>query len=278
MSVIFRGLIATAAVTLALALAQGSPAQAAPRANPAHGGSRGHPALPAMVAHPGAPAATVRAAGPRAGDGDGCNPGRPNDFNTVRFDGWYRDPGSTVGGVYSDIYNYSPWVHYISSRESYVSAWTMVDYTGSPYDWAQVGWVEFPLGVRYTFDQTLGPSGGNPRTMYYGSQPVNNLTYYTTLYNNPSGYYGFYVNGKLIDKASILFTPNEGQNFGETHSAADQMPGGYDNTEDFFSTNIYYSGGWHNFAGTIADDNTSWYSYDEFNNANLSIWDNYCKD
>jgi len=212
---------------------------------------------------------------PAAGGGDGCNPGRANDYpDSTLFDGWSSDPGGTVGGVYSDIYDYSPWVHYISSTASAVVGWVMVDNTNSFYDWSQVGWLEYPLGARYTFDQTFNGSG-TPRTMMFASKPINTYHYYTVLYNNPSGYFSFQVDGSQIDKTRIDFTPNEGENYGEAKSTADQMAGGYNNPEVFKDTHVYYSGGWHAFNG-IPNATKNYYWYSELSGYTLEIWDGAC--
>jgi hypothetical protein len=212
---------------------------------------------------------------PNAGHGDGCNPGRANDYpDNNLFDGWYRIPGGTVGGVYSNIYNYSPWVHYISSTASAVVAWTMVTRNDASV-WAQVGWLEYPVGKRYTFDQTFNGSG-QPRTEMYAPDGVNTSSYYTTLYNNPSGDFGFYKDGKLIDSTHAAWTPNEGQNFGEAKSTADQMAGGYQNPETFGDTHIYYSGGWHSFNGTSAMTK-SYYGGLKIDAYTMQIWDDACR-
>ena len=45
-----------------------------------------------------------------AGGGDGCNPQRANN-GAYYFDGWSSTPSGTINGVYTEIYNYSPWVY-----------------------------------------------------------------------------------------------------------------------------------------------------------------------
>lgn len=234
----------------------------------------------ATISRPGAAAWAAR---PDAGDGDGCNPagydGRSNDYVTYRWDGWYRNPGTTVGGVYSDIYNYSPWVHDLSPTASYVAAWVMILNANNSNDFTQIGWWEYPQGVRYTFTWTNWQGESQPLYTFMSPQATNTFSYYTVLYNNPSGDFGFYVNGHLVNTNYIEFTPNAGQVSGETHTADDQMPGGYQNTEDFYSTNIYYSGGWHSFNGTpsTAGPNAgSYFGIYKVDGTGLEIWDNAC--
>jgi hypothetical protein len=257
------GLVTVVTVALPLALTQGYTAQAA--------ASPPRPYMPAVAANAAPPAPAGRiAARPDAGGGDGCNPGRTNDFRTFRFDGWERSPGTTVGGVYSDIYNYSPWVYYITSTTSYVSAWSLVD---DGYHYAQVGWIEEPHGARYVFTETFDRNGDNVR--YFSPEPINSQSYYTVLFNNTPGEFTFEVNGSVIDVSTAQFTPNDGQNYGETHSLADQMPGGYNQNEYFSNTHIWYSGAWHNFSGTPHND-SSHYGDSKPSSTEMLIWDWAC--
>ncbi len=73
-----------------------------------------------------------------------CNPGRPDGGQYVAYTaGWRRRPATTVGGVYSNVLNYSPWV-YPSGRDwPQTTGWVMVQQT-SGTNWAQVGWMEEP--------------------------------------------------------------------------------------------------------------------------------------
>ncbi len=91
-----------------------------------------------------------------------CDPGRTDDGRNY-WDGWARTPGGTVGGVGSDILNYSPWVH---ATDDSVSAWTMTA-NGSLY--AQVGWIEYPLSFRYTFTEYT-TSDGNWHRKTFGTE------------------------------------------------------------------------------------------------------------
>jgi len=46
------------------------------------------------------------------GGGDGCNPGRTNNYSTVYFSGSDDASGTlTYGGMYGNIYEYSPYVY-----------------------------------------------------------------------------------------------------------------------------------------------------------------------
>jgi hypothetical protein len=198
-----------------------------------------------------------------------CDPGRADD-GRYYFDGWYKTPGGTVGGVGSNIVNYSPWVHVTDDS---VSAWTMTA-NGSLY--AQVGWLEFPGSVRYTFTEYT-TSDHNWHRKYFGAYPLGASTRYTTLYGNTAGYFTFLVNGGQIDKEPAQFVPNNGQNYGEIHTYDDQMPGGYNLHETFRNTQIYYSGAWHAFQGTGYTSAAPFhYSTNDSGQYNLDIWDGAC--
>jgi hypothetical protein len=257
------GLVTVVALALPLALTQGYSAHAA---------SPPHPYMPAVAAKAGPPAPAARiGARPNAGGGDGCNPGRSDDFKFPRWDGWHRNPGGTVGGVYSDIYNYSPWVYYINPSNSYVSSWVMVT-NGDFY--AQVGWIEMPRGARDVFTETFDHNGDDVR--YFSPKPINSQSYYTVLFNNTPGEFTYEVNNSVIDASTASFTPNEGFVSAETHTKSDQMAGGYNQNEYFNDTHMYYSGGWHNFSGTVENDLPSDYGDSVPSGTQLLIWDRAC--
>lgn len=67
-----------------------------------------------------------------------CNPGRTDD-KIDHQDGW-SNSNVTIGGVYSDILNYSPYVanEIINGNAEYVSAWSMIKHYET-CSWAQVG-------------------------------------------------------------------------------------------------------------------------------------------
>lgn len=196
-----------------------------------------------------------------------CQPGRTNN-GTVYWDGWYRSSSGTVGGVYSDILNYSPWVE----PNNEVMAWTMLNNGGS--NWAQVGWWEYAGGTRSTFVQwTTSP--GHWSTKFWTPQSVGSYSYYTTLYGNTPGDFTFEVNGSTIDKETASFTPNDAQNYGEIHTLADQMPGGYNANEVFKATNVYI-GGWQSFSGTSTNSSSTYFGESNVSSTQRNIWDWAC--
>ncbi len=196
-----------------------------------------------------------------------CEPFRTNDGRTY-FDGWSRYPnGATVGGVYANILNYSPWVY----PNNLATAWTMLSYGGG--NWAQVGWIEYSGGVRYTVIQwTIGPN--NSRTKYLSPQSVGSTTTYTVLYNNTPGDFTFQLNGATVDKETASFGPTTGDNFGEIQTLADQMPGASQAQEVFSNAHIYV-GGWQPFSGTSQND-LPIFKVNVLSSTQTNIWDSAC--
>jgi hypothetical protein len=205
-----------------------------------------------------------------------CNPSRSNDKNHW-FDGWYRNTGATnVGGIYAGILNYSPWVYPYDGSNVGVSAWTMLTGSGSGERWAQIGWVEYPYGVRYTFVQWTNSAGSGVTTHLYSPQPVGSTTTYTTLYGNTAGDFTFEA-GSIKDLEQATFTPTGAQNFGETATLASQMPGGYNYFEEFTGAHMWINGsGWVAFNGTIDNYSSTYFGNYQSGSQVDGIWDRTC--
>lgn len=181
-----------------------------------------------------------------AGGGDGCNPGRTDNYLHFYFAQAQDTPGSPDGGVQADIYNYSPWV----AKSDYgVTGWVgLGDSTTGSY--AQIGWEEQPGSKRYTFVQFNDVPGGHFWNNLDASYPINSTHDYKTLYdpNGNSGgksgkYFTFWVDGSYITGSQYNWTPNFDQSGTEIHTQASQIPGGSSNKE-LFSSMQYYYGGW----------------------------------
>lgn len=213
--------------------------------------------------------ATSAAARPLSGGGDGCNPGRSNNYLTYYFDGAFsQDTGSsgTPGGVYASISNYSPWVSAANSGDD-SSEWVMLDQQPpSTGLWVQIGWVEFAGAQRDTFDEySLGP--GAFHDDYYAPFSINSNHTYEVTYNPNSEYaFNMEVDGNYYNDQINIFTPNDAQIFAEIHTQASQIPGGTEDTasqEPVVSNAHVYpnagtGGGWQNFDGyTQANEGTN---------------------
>lgn len=208
-----------------------------------------------------------------------CNPQRSNDYVSYRWVG-SRRAATGIGGVYASILNYSPWVYYISSTQSSVSSWTMLN-NSTGDRWAQVGWLEFPSGVRYTVVQYTRYNGGSWVTwsQLYAPQTTGTSAYYTVLYNYPQpGNYSFQVAGSTIKTATDApFSPGEAHAAAETQSLADQMPGGSSAGyhEQFYDTEIWL-GSWQAFAGTGLNSDSSRFTLNGLSTYNFETWDDAC--
>lgn len=219
-------------------------------------------------------------------DPHSVDPGRVTT-NNVYFDGWQVNGGSnTVGGVYSNIWNYDP---YVDPATDYTYAWVMLTQHHSPgvdVPLAQVGWVKWSSGLRKTMVMIHSVGGPYSEAFTDTPKPINTYTYYQVLYNNTPGYVTFWVAGTKVFSWPNWFVPNEAQVYGETHSFRSQMPGGYQSSlyyEDFFNSN-YWLGTWRPFApnAQIFADDKNGVTIPNFGHtnpttgANLSIWDRAC--
>lgn len=232
-------------------------------------------ALLTLLAWAGASPITAGA----SGGGDGCNPGRNGD-STTRWDGAGRDY-SGIGGIWGTIKVYSPYV------ANWTSGWVMLWLDGSSVEHhVQAGWDEYPGGYRYIyFEWTYNNNGSWTRTDDNPQNPSNwiNTTHnFTVLFNNPnSGEYTLYMDSGYPQKYYTYsdFTPNNGQAYGETHSAADQMAGGYNNHETFRSEQVWLPGSgwvWANLNAWSSNTSPGWYSYSKPNGSDEDIWDQKC--
>lgn len=194
-----------------------------------------------------------------------CDPGRTDDGQSY-WDGWYRY--ATATGVKSDISNYDPWVHY---SDDIVFQWTMLA-SGSLY--AQIGPIEYPFGYRYMATEYTTSDGAWHRKLYT-AQAVDSVHTYTTLFGG--GVFTFQLDGVTGSTVPAQFTPDNAQNYGETHTLDDQMPGATGKHETFRNTQIQYSGAWHAFTGSgSVNTGTAHYSSPDGGQQALDIWDGAC--
>jgi hypothetical protein len=197
-----------------------------------------------------------------------CQPsGRGNDGSHY-WTGSARYPNATVGGVYSNILNYSPWVQPGYSDFGYSMLRTA---DGAKY--AQVGWQEDAGGARYTFDEWT--HDGTWSRDHKSAYATNSHTYYTTLWGNTPGYFTFQTAGSTWETKPAQFTPNGAEIMGEVQTSASQMPGESGNHEDFTAMNIFI-GSWQAFSGDDYNSSTSWYSTSVLSTSQHQAWDKTC--
>jgi hypothetical protein len=164
----------------------------------------------------------------------------------------------------------------------------LTDQNNSGY-WAQDVWLELPGGARHTFEQLSSSTGIT--THYDAAQTINTYTIYTVLYGNAApGVFSFQYAGvtSSFKSAAYIFSPNEAEWFGETHSNADQMPGGYSSSyhyEDLNNVQLYLTGsGWtimntpfNHFIYSFPGGHGSPYGQTQTSGTNnYHIWDTRC--
>lgn len=117
------------------------------------------------------------------------DPPRTNNGQTSQ-DGWIAGPyGMTIGGVRSNMYEYTPWVQ--PGRDGTVGLSGLQNQAGG--DWAQVGWEEDPYGNRSDFYEV---ATGYVVNAYHAYPPVSpsgrpiSTWFFTTIRraSSPSGW------------------------------------------------------------------------------------------
>jgi hypothetical protein len=237
--------------------------------------------------------------------GDGCNPNRPSDYGqsqstSYRWDGWEHDLTSGLGGVYSDLWTYSPWVDpaHSGSGDEYVSEWTMLARYHAAPSFAQVGWDERPSSSRHNFYQ-IYQNGIEQAGLELPSSGVDHFHYYATLFGKYAGSYSFQIDGNDVhdpNTGALVtyapgYTPQEAFLSGETHNLADQMPGALKSTAAMNDSHVVQNGStnWYGFGSTPgsaytvnqdaqgpANDMTNYFGNTVGSSTNFSIWDRYC--
>jgi hypothetical protein len=209
---------------------------------------------------------TIAATGPATALAS-CNPGRSNNgafYSTGRG----LNVGARTGGIYSNILNYSPYVY--TGKQT--QAWAILsDASNHVYD---VGWLQMSSGTRYTVVQWTDTSGvAHQKT--FSPQPVGAYTYYTVLYDNPTGHMSFQVNNSTIDTENNQFMPTVGLVEGAINTLASQMPGGVYGGEVFADSHIYVYG-WAALGGTDFNSSSSYFGIADVSSLQTNIWDKSC--
>jgi hypothetical protein len=199
-----------------------------------------------------------------------CNPGRtPSSGNW--WDGWQSVPGGTVGGVYSTLTNYTPYVY----GNSIGAIWVLV--FDPTIDWyAQDGWYAQP-GSGYTGSGFLEYVNTAGQQIRYGIVfPNGSTTTYAVLYNCPSsGMVTFEFAGSEILQVRVGFTPDDGQIMGEVTNFANQMVGGTSDHAVMSGSAIYFAGSWNSFSGSVYNSSTD-YGNSVLSNTKAEVWDKAC--
>jgi hypothetical protein len=200
-----------------------------------------------------------------------CNPGRTNDHQHY-WDGFWRNPGSQVGGVYANLTQYAPYVNYIDT-----SGWVMINRLDAN-DYAQIGYLyEVGSPGPITGFAEYNDTGINGHQYQEFSIPGSWPVEFKVLYGNTPGQFTFYANGTKEMSHCTCFTPIDSQMNGELQSQSDQMLGGWNGNHMVFANAHIYLGGWQAYSGTQDSSNQSiWGNTIDPSGLRADIWDWAC--
>ncbi|MHB1524871.1 MAG: hypothetical protein ACYCZN_01100 [Candidatus Dormibacteria bacterium] len=215
-----------------------------------------------------------------------CNPNRGDFSPGVQQEAYaYRNIGSTVGGVYTNMFVYPhPFVYPVSGNTTLEAVELRSFASGGPWV-SQAGWIEgYSTGdIPHPFVAWTSPYGDallvyNGNTLSWGSTGAVHV-----YYNYPSsGYTEFSAFGDTYpgsnNGVALGYTPTDGRVEGITENIGSQMPGGYVSTSNayFTGTHIYYSGAWNNMGGSGGTTIPSYYTGAATSSTREVIYDNYC--
>jgi hypothetical protein len=208
-----------------------------------------------------------------------CNPGRAYNGYNVYFAGW-SSPFEVSGEATADssqMYNYpSPYVYPRSGD----FAWVMLVDAGENgcTNYAQVGWVQDP--GRNTFTEwTNGACHLAGYDFNITPQPQGQSSWYEVdTYNSQvSTDYCFFVNGSEVGGCSGAtgWIAAGGQDYGEIHTAADQMPGAVHQPEYWENSFLFDNNVQENFNGTMYRSAT-WFNIAKYSATLGEEDDAYC--
>jgi hypothetical protein len=237
---------------------------------------------------------------------DGCNPNRSGESPThYRLDGWYYPSSGQLGGATVSLNTYSPYV--VNQTLDQALAWSMLS-DGTPYHYAQVGYVELPNngpGGTQRWFMFIGNDGGTQHGGTLGNvQPgqsfihpaLESIHSYTTLWGYYGGDYSGLIDGNTIvgfdgspERFTLSFNATAALVAGETASADDQMPGDTSWPLDMRSAGwvVKTQQNWQAFnstGGAVAESITSpsgaqnppWYGNGVVSNNEIQVWDRAC--
>lgn len=206
-----------------------------------------------------------------------CAPPRTNDFVTHRWAGWENAANSSIAGVQSKIFNYDP---YVKPNTDFAMAWVMLT-NPSRTSYAQVGWIEHPYDARYTFfEYTYGIfnlwARAESAALPEGTSSVYRVDYE---FDGSNHWYHFWAGGQDLFRRNSNFDAAIGQIYGETLSAATQMPGATQVPEVFDNAWRKVNGVWYSFDGTMVRSGpsaTTYFGATKVYSTKATVWDKAC--
>jgi hypothetical protein len=212
-----------------------------------------------------------------------CNPNRSHRDDTYQAGGLWTTT-TPPNGVQADIDENYPYYTGWNQTGSLLSV--MLSNSTQPVgaNWAQLGWIKKVRGgitqiltFTETFDTWL-----NVNDWQYFPRSFDPVTNYKITYDETLHHFYYKVNGSQIDDydTSNNWAPVQWEIFGETHDAADQMPGGYNIHAKFTSIRIRKVGGtWVVPPNIFMHDVESPIDYADSSNPapdRIDVWDTAC--
>lgn len=202
-----------------------------------------------------------------------CATGRPHD-DGARY-AITSSAISSLTGVSASILEYDP--SYSGYNDTGTNATIMLANSAGTR-WAQWGWFKSQLQTPGTTRRQVGLefyiSASDNTFEFWPGRSIGSVTKYRLYYT--SSRYDFYLNDVGYSSHTGNPAPGQYQIFGETHDAADQMPGGYNAPETFTSAKYYTSSSHTSHTVTSAIHTQSIYGADHPSSGAYEIWDWAC--
>lgn len=200
-----------------------------------------------------------------------CNPNRSGSGT-----GFAGTQGGLAGvqGVHAYIEEYHPW----TAAGGFSLMWVMLNSGGTL--WSQIGWWQTP-GAHQAFEQHTDASG-HWFTNYWPDQGgiTNDYKVVQSAVGPGQTVWNFYINGSLKLQPTRVWSATGYQLYGETHSKADQMAGGFSTA----GTKAVFSGGqkqnsslvWSAVATAAGTNDNTIYGA-QLTSGTYYIWDKGCQ-
>lgn len=202
-----------------------------------------------------------------------CATGRLHD-NAARY-AITSSAKASLTGVSATILEYDP--SYSGWNDTGTNATIMLANSAGT-KWAQWGWFKSQIQTSGTTRRQVGlefyVSASDNTFRFWPGRTVGTTTKYRIYFT--SNRFDFYLNDVGYASYSGIPAPAQYQIFGETHDAADQMPGGY-NAPATFTSAKYYTGTSHTAHTVTSSIHTdSLYGVAHPSSGRYEIWDWAC--
>lgn len=213
-----------------------------------------------------------------------CNPGRTNDYLTYRWDAWDLT-GINFSGVWGTIEDQSPYLHQTPGSQGNSSTWIML---ANSTEYIQIGWLDYHgaiYDVRQGFTEWDLNDGTGAHRDYFSDISDDSTSAMGVSYAAGNNRFDLTQAGSFWRSVTPAFVPASIQVSTETHSAADQFPGGYNDHVSFTSLRGRTLSGANMFDFNPSGMpygiqqftvNTAPYGVLSRQGNSVSMWDTYC--